>query len=445
MRILGIILFITIILVLKGYGQCSVKVQFITETGEAISGVNVLDDDAKLICTSGISGFAYLEIEVNETIYFSHINFLESKKFVRCDEKIYTEVLYAKSFPLEETTVLSEKLPEVVFKDDRYNVADYAFNNDCLFILRYTKEKRFKSSYDSDRTLFSECQVLKLDSDLNEIAASRFISQGVRFRNALQNELLIETNEGLYAIIENGDFLDLVEYSQKVDISNVDYIQTTYKGEMVSILNDFDQTFPEFSYYTFTEKTGLNPIYTISDKELMHVFRAQWRNLNPRDKLEAYRTELSSGIDKEIISGYMLGFHKSILFEPIYAPAHIVDSNLLVFNHQENEIAIIHISNHEKRSVPIKYHSSKGADNWEKKIHFDESLKNAYAQFKSGRHKVLKQVDLASGETSNEYLLTFQYPEKITVLNGWAYYIYRPFASSQKKYLYKEKLSDIVR
>jgi glutathione peroxidase-family protein len=49
-------------------------------------------------------------------------------------------------------------------------------------------------------------------------------------------------------------------------------------------------------------------------------------------------------------------------------------------------------------------------------------------------------VDFKTGEISEKVKLHYKYVEKIRVHNNKIFYIYRPFESIQKRFLYKEKL-----
>jgi hypothetical protein len=49
-------------------------------------------------------------------------------------------------------------------------------------------------------------------------------------------------------------------------------------------------------------------------------------------------------------------------------------------------------------------------------------------------------VDVKTGEISEKVKLHYKYVEKIRVHNNKVFYIYRPFESIQKRFLYKEKL-----
>jgi hypothetical protein len=49
-------------------------------------------------------------------------------------------------------------------------------------------------------------------------------------------------------------------------------------------------------------------------------------------------------------------------------------------------------------------------------------------------------IDISTGKISNKVKLAFKYVDKIRVNNNFVYYVYRPYESTQKKYLYKEQL-----
>jgi uncharacterized secreted protein with C-terminal beta-propeller domain len=50
----------------------------------------------------------------------------------------------------------------------------------------------------------------------------------------------------------------------------------------------------------------------------------------------------------------------------------------------------------------------------------------------------LHRINLATGKAEEAISLVYDYPSSIQIRNEEVYYTYRPFESSQKKYLYKE-------
>ena len=61
-----------------------------------------------------------------------------------------------------------------------------------------------------------------------------------------------------------------------------------------------------------------------------------------------------------------------------------------------------------------------------------------YALFESGGRNYLKFIDVSTGETKKAFKLHYRFTENIQVIDGFVYYIYRPYASAQRKYLYRE-------
>ena len=70
----------------------------------------------------------------------------------------------------------------------------------------------------------------------------------------------------------------------------------------------------------------------------------------------------------------------------------------------------------------------------------DHQTHEIYGNFKRNGWNYLKRIDLETGDVDLNFKLYHKYTENIRVRDGWAYYVYRPFESSQKKFLYKEQV-----
>ncbi|NNE56418.1 MAG: hypothetical protein HKN32_10385, partial [Flavobacteriales bacterium] len=71
----------------------------------------------------------------------------------------------------------------------------------------------------------------------------------------------------------------------------------------------------------------------------------------------------------------------------------------------------------------------------------DYTTGEIFALFKREGWHVIKQVETDSGETLGSFKLLHRYTDNLRINDGWAYYTYRPFESSQKKFLYKEQIN----
>ena len=91
-------------------------------------------------------------------------------------------------------------------------------------------------------------------------------------------------------------------------------------------------------------------------------------------------------------------------------------------------------------TVPIYHHYNPNRSGWKKNIIQDKVTGAFYAVFESNGFSYLGLIDVTTGKILNKVKLAFKYVDKIRVNNNFVYYVYRPFESTQKKYLYKEQL-----
>ena len=81
---------------------------------------------------------------------------------------------------------------------------------------------------------------------------------------------------------------------------------------------------------------------------------------------------------------------------------------------------------------------------WEDLVMFDKATNRAFALFsKSGRYSI-REINLKDGSVGPKIDITWKYPEKVSIQNGFVYYLYRPFESPQNTYLYKEPIPDLL-
>ena len=90
--------------------------------------------------------------------------------------------------------------------------------------------------------------------------------------------------------------------------------------------------------------------------------------------------------------------------------------------------------------LEVESGTSKAGKEWKKQMHFDEAQVRVHALFQKQGYYHLKEISLSSGKIVGEKKLTHKYVEKMQVNDGYVYYVYRPYESLQKKFLYKEKL-----
>ena len=136
----------------------------------------------------------------------------------------------------------------------------------------------------------------------------------------------------------------------------------------------------------------------------------------------------------------MLIFTNTVYYTPLYAPLFVHKDSVFVFDHYENKILKSTPKDGVVGSVDIKYHFNSRKSGWEQPLIQDKKSEKIYALFTRAGYTFLSLLDTQTGEIIKTYKLYYKYIEKIKVINGDVFYIYRPYESVQKKYVYKEAL-----
>jgi|GEM_PF-1377854 len=436
MKIITLASIVLISLSLKA--QKSYVIQVFSENQSTILGVNCSSSDGALIGVSDTNGEIYLTNVSVQKVYMSHISHEEFILYFT-DENIYEVILKKKRTKLPEASVRSHKLPEIVYKNEQFHASDFVFFEDGVLVLTNEKKQLFKPEGSGKKVILRDCRIVKLDTNLTERTSSKLLHEGINLHKDEYGQCFLQTLKGGFFITEVDEEIKLVGVGEEFDFKTPVPLSLNENGDM-KLVNNFDPTFPAFEYYLMKEDS-LRLLCSIEDKVLMHTFRAQYRNLIPREKLNAYRMELKTGIEKEIISGYMTGFHNSILFEPLYAPSFLVCDSIYVFNLIEEKMMVYNLEGALQREVGTNIDQSRQRSKFQNRIIQDDITGELYAQYLDGRAGVLRRIELNSGELGKVQKLTYDYPERVEVYADEVYYLYRPFRTPQKTYLYKENLN----
>jgi hypothetical protein len=205
--------------------------------------------------------------------------------------------------------------------------------------------------------------------------------------------------------------------------------------------SNFVSFYPAFDYFAYsTIDSSATKLKTVIDEPLMELYRAQYKYVEGRDKLEAFRMELATGIDKEIWIAVWTGFPNSLYYKQLYAPMFIRNDTIMIFDHYKNKLFRYDRNNHAIDSLDITYHNSSDKKEWEELLIQDRNKQRIFSVFLRAGIYYLKELNTSTGEIIKVHDLQYKYPEKLKVKDNYAYYIYRPFESLQNKYLYREKL-----
>ena len=215
-------------------------------------------------------------------------------------------------------------------------------------------------------------------------------------------------------------------------------IVDTLEGNL--LFSDFLRQFPRFKYYAFSsEDTTFSVIKEVIHKDMDWKYNWEYEYLSTADKQFAKRmAKRLKGYDRYDIAASMTGFANGFLYETVYAPLFVVNDTINIFDHSEGKIWKFVEDTVDVGSVEFNYHQPKKKSSWKRKLIMDEVTGVIYAVFLKNGFYYLKEINVSNGKVLAERKLTYQFVSKLKVKDGYIYYTYKPKATLQKKFLYKE-------
>ena len=327
---------------------------------------------------------------------------------------------------VEGVTIDGESLPDTVFGSDKYSVADFEIDNfGHIYAMIYPK------------TLKKGAYLVKIvDGETVKQYKIPFFPEEMT-RDYAGNIYVLGDEQCWRLVVDEDDFL-LSKMDRDLFDKQIAPIVDTIQDEV--IYTTYAEHYPAFECMRASKvDSTYQELYYIEDEEMMEHYRAEYKFSNIRTRLWAWDMERATDIDKEVWVGANV-FTQSIYYEPPYAPVFVKDDTVLVFDHYKDELVKIEPMTGESCGKnTISYHTPRRND-WDNLLLQDIISKNVFVVFDHAGYKSIAALDLSTGELSNRFDLHFRYVEKIRIFEGEVFYIYRPYESLQKKFIYKEKL-----
>ena len=435
MRYVLIILF-SLVFFFKGNSQNSfiIKGEIVERNSGlpiANANVSVLVDSVSYSVISGQRGVFILDLPIDSVyeLQYNHQLFGYVTENVFYDAKVDTleiKMTLSRSKQLEEVFVILNKKPAVVFGNSKLSVADFEILKDgSIVLLTYPK----KLSKGSELLLWNQEMIL------NEQVINGTAEELIRdFRG--NPHIVCKENVFGVSVVENKISLSTLtkEYFKKYLAPILD----TNKSKL--FFSNFSPDYPSFGYYSFDkEDSTYSKIIEITDELMMELYRSEYKWVDVRTKLWAKNKELETGIDAEIWVGANYFTH-SVYYKQLYAPMFHRNDTLFVFDYYKDQLRRFNSSGNVMDSIPIFHHYYPKETGWKKKLIQDQVTGQIYAVMEIAGYSYIRHLDTESGKLGNKIQLEYRYVEKIEIYNNEVYYIYRPYESIQKKYLYKETL-----
>jgi hypothetical protein len=200
--------------------------------------------------------------------------------------------------------------------------------------------------------------------------------------------------------------------------------------------------YPAFDYFALDQiDSSYRKIIHIEDPLMMELYRSEYKWVYVRTRLWAKQKEIETGVDAQIWVGANY-FTQSIYYKVPFAPLFKIQDSIYVLDFQSDQMTVYTPMGEVSRRTPLLFHYHKDKTGWKRVILKDESTQALYALFEKDGISMLGKIDLTTGKIVSKHRLYHKYVEKIRIHHGNVYYIYRPFESIQKRFLYKERLFD---
>lgn len=366
------------------------------------------------------------QIEFSHPLYTSSIKEVKTTNVKNDTIEFNVSLVRNKTVTLDQVDIRPKGIPEKIFSSTEVSVSDFEVLPDGRFILLTYPKTLDKGS---DVVLY----------DGKEIISKIPIADKAK-------ELIHDFRGNCQIICENKIYgLEIID--NKITISSIskDYffrylapiVDTNYTNYYLS---DFNQDYPSMNYYKYDQiDSTYAKILNITDDFMLELYRAEYKWVDVRTKMWAKQKELETGIDAQIWVGANY-FTQSIYYKKIYAPLFQKDDTLYVFDYYKDQLFKFNKEGYKIDSVAIFHHYQPKENGWKKHLIQDKITGKIYAHYELSGYTYLREIDLLSGGLKDPIRLKFRYLDKVFVQNDSVYYIYRPFESIQKKYLYKEKI-----
>jgi len=328
---------------------------------------------------------------------------------------------------LDTFTVYAKLKPDTLVGSPKYSIYDFDFYEDKFILLTAEKtlEKAELKLADVNGKIITSYTVPKEGGEAKE-----FYHDYMGYTNLVCKNYI-------YRINMYHDRFVLIPLAIEDVNEFIKPIIDTINGKI--IFSDYWKDYPMFNYFSFNEADSIKAqLHTVEDKEMMHAYNFEYYSLIPKEKLAARRLAMEYKTDKHIVASLMSGFTKSMFYEPLYAPLYIIKDTISVFDHYKNHLFHLDKNGHKIDSIPINYNHPKNWKEWKNKMLKDDINNLVYAVYDKNGHKYIKQISTQTGKDLGKYNLQFHSADKLKIHDGYAYYIYRPYESTQEKFFYRE-------
>jgi hypothetical protein len=407
-------------------------------TQENIPNVNALFQvaDSAIRTKSNFSGKVFVKlhsitkfsISLDHGYYDSESIDIFPPKSISLNDTIRKTVFLSKTKVkvLNEVVVLAPGAVQVLFQSEKLSVSDFEIlPNGELLLLAYPK----RLDKGSELLIYDGKQVL----------------QSFKLKEN-PKELIHDFRGNVHVVCENGIY-GIHRQNQNIGISTIDKayymkyifpVVDTVQSKL--FFSNFNANYPAFDYLAFDQlDSTYSKIMEIKDELMMELYRAEYKWVDVRTKLWAFNKEIETGIDKEIWVGANY-FTNTLYYKQLYAPMFRKNDSICVFDYYKDLLFSFDSRGNKLDSIPIFHHYQPKQTGWKRNLLQDEISGDVYAFFEKAGICSIQKINLQTGILGDKIQFEHKYVDKVAINGAKAYYIYRPFESAQKKFLYVTQL-----
>jgi hypothetical protein len=413
----------------------SLKGKIVNTEGKPVEGaqISILNSNYGSISDAGGNFLLVFPHKQHISLLVKHISYDHKVKEVDIapekDSLSLTIALIRKEIPLEPVVIKADPRPDTLVYSGKFSIYDFDFYEDKYILLTAARglEKAEIRLADESGKILSTTKIPEEGGSAKELYHDYMGYTNVICEHAIYR-INVFNNAFIIFSLKPEDFNSFIK--PVIDTLNNKFI-----------FSDYWKDYPLFNYYSYdlANKTK-DPLITISNERLLEMYNMNYYYLNPRQRLEARELADEYKVDKRIAAALMSGFTKSMFYDPLYAPLFILKDTICVFDHYKD--MLFHFNKEGKKidSIAISYNHPKNWKEWKRLMVKDEIGNSIYAVYASNGHKYIKLIDHHDGKDKGKYKLVFHSADKVKVRDGYIYYVYRPFESTQEKFLYRERI-----
>ena len=438
MKVVSLVIFLLLLCPVAALSQYVVSGKVTDQDGHPVSNTRVYfkaEPEQKVHTNKQGEFYIHHQALQYDSLRFDNVAYQTQYYYIgkRAEKRDFNDTIYIRVVMYDRVLmnidVFATQKPDTLFGTQSYSVEDFEFDkNGNLVLLTY--EKNLQSG-----------SVLKLIGADNEVLDNFYIDgDAIELQTDFRNNIHLVTEEKVYLILINSQRFDVYledrDYFFRYVVPVIDTV-----GHNIYFSN-YAENYPAFDYYEFNRADSVyNCLLKIEDPLMMELYRSEFKYVDVRTKLWAHQKQLETGIDKEIWVGATV-FANSVYYTPLYAPLFKIGADsILVFDHYADQLVLYRSGIGRVDSVSINYHKDARKSGWEQPLIQDEKNGKIYAIFSRNGYTYLHQINLTDGSIDKSFKLYFKYVERIKIVNDEVFYVYRPFESIQKKYIYREHLT----